>query len=79
MSTTTTLNETRQGEPKDSTPERLTQPPIKAEAAQKQPEQPANIYPRRDAGANDRVWEQVERDRRAEQDREEEYQQLLKA
>ncbi|KAI0020648.1 P-loop containing nucleoside triphosphate hydrolase protein [Xylariomycetidae sp. FL0641] len=33
----------------------------------------------RDAGVSDEVWEQLERDKRAEQEREEEYQKLLKA
>jgi hypothetical protein len=55
------------------------QPPTGAEAAQKQAEQQANTYARRDSGVSDEVWEQLRRDRRAEQEREAEYQELLKA
>lgn len=72
-STTRTLSQTQQGEPEDSPPEQAIQPSAGAEAAQKKSEQPANTYARRDSGVSDEVWEQLQRDRRAEQEGEVEY------
>ena len=66
-STTTTHNETQQGEPEDGPPEQAT------EAAKNQAEQAENTPARRDAGVSDEVWEQLQRDQRAEQEREDEY------
>lgn len=75
---TTTFNKNQQGESEDSPLEQVTQPSAEAEPVQKQPEQPSNTFAQRDAGVSDEVWEQLQQDRKAEQEREAEYQQLLK-
>ncbi|KAI1339484.1 P-loop containing nucleoside triphosphate hydrolase protein [Xylariaceae sp. FL0016] len=72
--TTSTVCHSRQTAPPEEEP-RMEPPEEKKQPCRKSEDQSAQ----RDAGVSDAVWEQLQRDRQAEQEREEEYQRLLKA
>ncbi|KAL1871647.1 hypothetical protein Daus18300_004647 [Diaporthe australafricana] len=63
----------------DSDPHEEGEEPRKKETVIKKVAEPSGRQATRDAGVSDEVWEQLQRDKQAEQEREQEYQNLLKA
>ncbi|RYO90590.1 hypothetical protein DL764_008430 [Monosporascus ibericus] len=71
--TPTSIGDDPSDGPEAPAPETQT---VKQESEAKQPSRDQGL---RDAGVSDAVWEQLQRDRQAEQEREDEYQRLLEA
>ncbi|KAI3396201.1 hypothetical protein diail_339 [Diaporthe ilicicola] len=63
----------------DSGPPGEEEGPVKKETVVNKAAEPSGRETTRDAGVSDEVWDQLQRDRQAEEQREQEYQDLLKA
>lgn len=78
MTATTTSSATKMKDVTRPPPEE-SEGPVESPRAQVQVEKQRRREAVRDAGVSDAVWEQLQRDRRAEEEREQEYQDLLRA